>query len=325
MLLQPTPASSSGTPTRPSPVQLKSCTGTSTAWSSTSASKPKSPSPLSPARDSAQVSPQPRLLAYFHITNPYAAYTISRAILSDAIALTRGDRFFTADYTPFNMTSWGFTDCQRDPDGPGNGSMLGRLLLRALPEHYTSDSTYTWFPLMTPHAMQAVFTKLGDTGLYSCARPGGPQPVQVLGTYADARQVLKDEKSFATGFADRAGRLVRAPGCVYFRPASWPRLLTIRYEGSSSRRPTPRGPRATSVRCSTCSSEARAARARSAASSSRRRASSSCASRTLRSRPLSGASTSCGTSSKRCRFTGCASWCVNLCYPSRAYILNAVV
>ncbi|OJT01856.1 Linoleate 10R-lipoxygenase [Trametes pubescens] len=140
------------------------------------------------------------------------AYTISRAILSDAIALTRGDRFFTADYTPFNMTSWGFADCQRDPDGPGNGSILGRLLLRTLPEHYTSDSTYTWFPLMTPPAMQTILTKLGDTNLYSCARPGGPEPVQVLGTYADARQVLKDEKSFATGFADRVGRLVRGNG-----------------------------------------------------------------------------------------------------------------
>ena len=27
------------------------------------------------------------------------AYTVSRAILADAIALTRGDRFFTSEYT----------------------------------------------------------------------------------------------------------------------------------------------------------------------------------------------------------------------------------
>jgi hypothetical protein len=43
-----------------------------------------------------------------------AGYTVSRAILSDAIALTRGDRFFTADCTPFNLTAWGFADSQRD-------------------------------------------------------------------------------------------------------------------------------------------------------------------------------------------------------------------
>ncbi|KAI0630845.1 linoleate diol synthase [Trametes polyzona] len=131
-------------------------------------------------------------------------YTISRAILSDAIALTRGDRFFTADYTPFNMTCWGFADCQRDPDGPGNGSMLGRLLLRTLPEHYSSDSTYTWFPLMTPPSMERIFKKVGTTKLYSLERPTGPQAVQVLGSYTDARQVLSDDKSFATGFPTRA-------------------------------------------------------------------------------------------------------------------------
>ena len=67
------------------------------------------------------------------------AYTISRAILSDAIALTRGDRFYTADYTPFNMTAWGFADCQRDASGPGCGSMLGRLLLRTLPDEFPPD------------------------------------------------------------------------------------------------------------------------------------------------------------------------------------------
>lgn len=31
-------------------------------------------------------------------------YTISRAILADAVALVRGDRFYTNDYTAFNLT-----------------------------------------------------------------------------------------------------------------------------------------------------------------------------------------------------------------------------
>ncbi|KAI0766618.1 linoleate diol synthase [Trametes elegans] len=145
-------------------------------------------------------------------------YTISRAILSDAIALTRGDRFFTADYTPFNMTAWGFADCQRDPAGPGNGSMLGRLLLRALPDHYKSDSTYTWFPLMTPPAMGRIFKQLGSEGVYATVRPAAVGHSQVLGTYADARVVLRDEKSFATGFSDRAGRLLRGKGFFIASP-----------------------------------------------------------------------------------------------------------
>lgn len=81
----------------------------------------------------------------FHIELILLGYTVSRAILSDAIALTRGDRFFTTGYTPANMTTWGLADCTRDPESAGFGSMLGRLLLRALPEQYSEKSIYTWF------------------------------------------------------------------------------------------------------------------------------------------------------------------------------------
>lgn len=41
-------------------------------------------------------------------------YTISRAILSDAVALVRGDRFYTIDYNPKNLTNWGFSEVQYD-------------------------------------------------------------------------------------------------------------------------------------------------------------------------------------------------------------------
>jgi hypothetical protein len=34
-------------------------------------------------------------------------FTTSRAILSDAVNLVRGDRFYTVDYTPHNLTNWG--------------------------------------------------------------------------------------------------------------------------------------------------------------------------------------------------------------------------
>lgn len=37
-------------------------------------------------------------------------YTSSRAILSDAVALVRGDRFYTTDYTPNRLTNWGFNE-----------------------------------------------------------------------------------------------------------------------------------------------------------------------------------------------------------------------
>ncbi|KAK0446778.1 linoleate diol synthase [Armillaria borealis] len=100
-------------------------------------------------------------------------YTISRAILSDAIALTRGDRFFTRDFTPANLTSWGFTDCQRDPNAFGFGSTLGKLFLRTLPHEFgeNGNSVYAFFPLMTPESMKVHLTKMGVVDRYDLTRP----------------------------------------------------------------------------------------------------------------------------------------------------------
>lgn len=36
-----------------------------------------------------------------------AGYTIAFAILSDAVALVRGDRFYTVDYSPASLTNFG--------------------------------------------------------------------------------------------------------------------------------------------------------------------------------------------------------------------------
>lgn len=183
----------------------------STASSSTSASRLKRRNQSSLVLVSALVSVVYGDVVRLHLTIPQA-YTISRAILSDAIALTRGDRFFTIDYTPFNLTSWGFADAQRDPDGPGNGSMLGRLLLRTLPHEYTSNSTYTWFPLMTPGAMEKILTNLEWKHLYDLQRPTTVPELKVLTSYDDVKTVMKEGTTFGTGFMDRVKRIVDGPG-----------------------------------------------------------------------------------------------------------------
>jgi linoleate 10R-lipoxygenase len=142
-----------------------------------------------------------------------AGYTISRAILSDAIALTRGDRYFTSDYTPDNLTAWGFADSQRDKKGPGNGSMLGRLLLRSLPQQFTENSTYTWFPLQTPESMQVFLGKLGAADRYTFHRPGIFPETATVREYNDVRQVLGSAQ-FRPSCIDRAARVVTGEGCV---------------------------------------------------------------------------------------------------------------
>lgn len=140
-----------------------------------------------------------------------AAYTISRAILSDAIALTRGDRYFTADYTPFNLTCWGFQDCQRDPSAPGCGSALGRLFLRTLPEQFAADSTFTWFPLMTPEAMDTILTKLDQKSLYDLSAPRESRSTLEVSSYRDVSQALHSG-SFSVRYSDRAAKVISGAG-----------------------------------------------------------------------------------------------------------------
>ncbi|KAL5512887.1 hypothetical protein ACEPAH_3285 [Sanghuangporus vaninii] len=139
-------------------------------------------------------------------------YTISRAILADAICLTRGDRFYTTDMTPYNYTAWGLRDCARDTTNPGYGSMLGRLFLRTLSDQYTSDSAYTWFPLMTPDAMSVYTKKMGVHDRYNWTRPGQAPVTHVVGEYAAVAGMLKDRQVFRPPYADRVGAMVKGPG-----------------------------------------------------------------------------------------------------------------
>ncbi|KAF8892276.1 heme peroxidase [Infundibulicybe gibba] len=80
-------------------------------------------------------------------------YTISRAILSDAIALTRG------------------------------------------------DSTYTFFPLMTPDSMKTNLKKLDLIHEYDMARPKTQSPVRVVDNYDQVVEILKDKDTFVSPYA----------------------------------------------------------------------------------------------------------------------------
>ncbi|KZT06596.1 heme peroxidase [Laetiporus sulphureus 93-53] len=86
-------------------------------------------------------------------------FTMSRAILADAVCLTRGDRFLTVDLTPFNLTTWGFQDVQVNGLDGSCGGILSRLLIRTLPACYSASSAYTLFPFMVPKRMKEYVTK----------------------------------------------------------------------------------------------------------------------------------------------------------------------
>ncbi|KAJ7768506.1 heme peroxidase [Mycena metata] len=134
-------------------------------------------------------------------------YTISRSILADAVCLTRGDRFLTVEFTPFNLTTWGYRDCQFDAEDGSYGGMLTKLLFRTLPAYYPASSAYAHFPFLDPEYMRDQMTerdpKLADK--YIWMRPPEPEAdnIVVVTSEAGVREVLEREDLFPNRYAER--------------------------------------------------------------------------------------------------------------------------
>lgn len=96
-----------------------------------------------------------------------AGRTITYAILSDAVALVRGDRFLTTELNPYNLTQWGYDEVQ--PDNSWSfGNVLGdKLLNRHLgEENMPRDSIYTQFMFSTPEETKTNIKKFKMEKIY---------------------------------------------------------------------------------------------------------------------------------------------------------------
>ncbi|KAF9500697.1 heme peroxidase [Pleurotus eryngii] len=144
-------------------------------------------------------------------------YTTTRAVLGDAIALVRGDRFYTTDFTrkfsnSYNLTTWGFHDCQRHLDNGGGGGQMPKLLMRNLPRHYPWNSSYSLWPFFTPDHMKQSLTRQGISEKYTFDRPiAQPVPV-VLKTFAAIKAVWSDPSRFKVIYEKKGY------GCMYPLP-----------------------------------------------------------------------------------------------------------
>ncbi|KAI9450785.1 heme peroxidase [Lactarius psammicola] len=138
-------------------------------------------------------------------------YTTSRAILADAVALTRGDRFLTVDFTPFNLTTWGYNDCQADTADGSYGGMLTKLLFRHLPDYYPAGSTYAHFPMLVPEKMRDFAKDLPDDDLeskYDWDRPRVPAgPTVVVNSYSEVQRLLAQPAIYASSAQQRLQNL----------------------------------------------------------------------------------------------------------------------
>ncbi|PVF94289.1 heme peroxidase [Serendipita vermifera] len=141
-------------------------------------------------------------------------YTISRAILADAVCLTRGDRFLTTDLTPFNLTCWGYQDCARDVKNGSMGGMFSKLLFRTLPDYYPPGSVYAHFPFVTPKEMERWLIKMDLKQNYKFAKlPSDPiRPVVSVNTAQGVGFVLNDLRTFSTVYSDGMKYLTKGYG-----------------------------------------------------------------------------------------------------------------
>ncbi|KAH0556381.1 hypothetical protein GP486_005695 [Trichoglossum hirsutum] len=143
-------------------------------------------------------------------------YTISKAILSDAVALVRGDRFYTVvrlspllpfrtrsigdnddlqDYNPKSLTNWGYNQASSNPQIAGGGVMY-KLLMRAFPGFYRGNSVYAMFPFTVPDETRSILRSLGKEKDYDYGRPSFIPPPKPVLTWAGVVKVLGDQTRF---------------------------------------------------------------------------------------------------------------------------------
>lgn len=136
------------------------------------------------------------------------------AILSDAVSLVRGDRFYTVDYTPKSLTNWGFNEANFDIAVNG-GHVMHKLIFRAFPNHFVHNSIYAHFPFVTPSENEKIHDDLGTRSQYSWAAPHARQPPVMIKSHKACTQILNDNDSFKVVWGEAITSLVHndeAPG-----------------------------------------------------------------------------------------------------------------
>ncbi|KAJ5949253.1 Psi-producing oxygenase A [Penicillium verhagenii] len=143
-------------------------------------------------------------------------FTTSRAILSDAVALVRGDRFYTVDYTPKHLTNWAFNEINYD-DSVDQGHCFYKLALRAFPNNFRGDSVYAHFPMVIPGENKKIFESLGKASLYSFDIPGSTPIPKMINSHAACKAILGDKEGFKMTWGKKLEFLLERDGQPYGR------------------------------------------------------------------------------------------------------------
>lgn len=142
------------------------------------------------------------------------SFTVSRAVLSDAVALVRGDRFYMIDYTPKNLTNWGFNEVKYDIN-VDQGHVLYKLLLRAFPHHIKPDSAYAHFPLVIPSENKTILKRLNLDTRYTFDRPAFTPLPTVITSYDACAAIMNNKDDFKVTWGRTIKFLMRNDGKEY--------------------------------------------------------------------------------------------------------------
>jgi hypothetical protein len=130
-------------------------------------------------------------------------YTISRVVLSDAVALVRGDRFYTIDYHPGNLTNWGYKEVDYDLN-VNHGCVFYKLFIRAFPNHFKGDSVYAHYPMVIPSENKKILRNLKRDHLFSFDRPAFTSPRVDITSYGAADYVLTSQDKYKVDWSGLA-------------------------------------------------------------------------------------------------------------------------
>lgn len=124
------------------------------------------------------------------------SYTISRVILSDAVCLVRGDRYYTTDYNPRSLTNWGFNEAQYDLN-TNHGCCFYKLFIRAFPDHFKHNFVYAHYPMVIPAENLRILTSLKRADMFTWERPSLSAICVEVTTHGRAEQVLGNTDKFS--------------------------------------------------------------------------------------------------------------------------------
>lgn len=145
-----------------------------------------------------------------------APFTISRAVLADAVALVRGDRFATIDYHPRQLTNWGFAQASSNIK-IANGGVFYKLFYTAFPNHFRYNSVYAHFPFTIPSEMRSILESMTTceghqlSNKYNFDRPTRIAPPVIVSTYEHCKRVLEDQTAYKVNWTDNMIFLLGPP------------------------------------------------------------------------------------------------------------------